>query len=205
MTFKWTYLLVALVVAATVVLVTLAGGVWGGVVSYGGGLAAILVGGLLIYLAQRSSARRLREEFEDADATAAPFVGYPKDQTLAIFETEDDAREATNDLQASGFSGVRRFAGMRGAMQVDSQGSAHGGAARLERAIEQVTSDVSDLEGYDAAVRRGGIVLGVRVPEGQRPHRVAHILQRHRGHDVRYFGEMAAETFDADPGRTRSD
>jgi len=204
MTFKWTYLFVALVLIAVVAASGVFGGFAGGF-SYALGLAAILIGGALVYLAMRPERRRLREGVEDANVTAAPFVGYPTDQTLAIFESEDDALRATQDLEASGYSSVRRFAGMDGAAELDSQGAAHGGAAAIERALEQVTSDVSNLASYDEAVRRGGIVLGVQLPKGERPHRAAEIMRHHRGHDVRYFSEMMVETLDADPGRTRAD
>ena len=75
----------------------------------------------------------------------------------------------------------------------------------LFRSIEHLASDVSDLEEYDEAVRAGGIVLGVLVVDGERRHHVAGIMHRHRGHDVRYFGSLTAESLSVDPGRTRAD
>lgn len=203
MTFKWTYLLVAIVVVAAIVASGVAGGFAGGF-SYAQGIGAILVGGLVIYFAGRTGRREMREQTE-VNATAVPFTGYPKDQALAIFDRENDALGATRELHASGYGSVQRFAGMDGAARLDSEGSAHGGAAAVERAIEQVASDVSKLEEYDAAVREGSIVLGVRVPDGEPPHRAARIIERHHGHDVRYFSGMTVERLDVDPQPTRAD
>jgi len=176
MTFKWTYLVVAAVLLAAFAALALAGGGWGAY-SLVQGVGLILVGGLVVFLAQRSSKRRLyRSEVRATpEATAAPFVGYPKDQALAIFDSEQDALGATRDLQAEGYQRVDRFAGMRGATQIDSQGGAHGGVAKAERTIEHLASDVSDLEG----LRRGGAPRPDR-PRRARPGRGA--ASPRRGH-----------------------
>ena len=206
MTFKWTYLTVAVVVLAAIAVLATTGGGWGSY-SLAQGVALILVGGFVIFMAQRASKRRLRQyELEQTpSAVAAPFVGYPKDQALGIFDSERDAAEATRDLAAEGYPTVNRFAGVRGAAEIDSQSEVHGGMAKAERTIEHIASDVSDLEEYDAAVRRGRIVLGVHVEDGERRHRVADIMTRHRGHDVRYFGSLSVESLNADPTRTHAD
>lgn len=207
MTFKWTYLMVAVVVLAAIAVLATTGGGWGSY-SLAQGVGLILVGGFVIFMAQRASKRRLRpRELAQTppSAIAAPFVGYPKDQALGIFDSERDATDATRDLVAEGYPTVNRFAGVRGAAEIDSQGEVHGGMAKAERTIEHIASDVSDLEEYDAAVRRGRIVLGVHVEDGERRHRVADIMTRHRGHDVRYFGSLSVESLSADPTRTHAD
>ncbi len=203
MEFKGTYVMAALVVLGGVAAIAVTGGVWG-TVAFGWGLTAIVIGAVLFTLAWRSSRGAVREE-TPAVSTNAPFAGYPMDRALGIFDLERDATEATADLRAAGYPDVARFAGTDGAQRLDSQGTEHGVAQRIERTIDHVASDVSDLEQYDEAVRLGSIVIGVRVPSADRRERVADIMRRHRGHDVRYFGGMAAESLSPDPSRVRAD
>lgn len=211
MTFKWTYLVVVVVVVAAVLAPAPTGGAWGSL-SYAYGVALTILGGVLIFLVMRRRPRRgrtgeeLREQVEStANEIAPPFVGYPIDHVLAIFDREDDARTATAALKSEGFREVDRYAGTRGAMSLDSEGTVHGAASTAERAIERMVSDESDLVEYDEAVRAGGIVLGVRVDDGDRRQDVATIMHRHRGHDARYFGSLASESLSVDPGRVRAD
>lgn len=208
MTFKWTYLLVAVVVLAAVTAPALTGGGWG-VLSYAWGIAAIALSGIVVLLARQSRAkpeqRPVRGGSADGNATAAPFVGYPMDRMLAIFEGSGDAGAATRDLAASGFADVNRYAGTSGALTIDSQGSEHGVASSVERTIDHLASDVSDLGQYDAAVREGHVVLGVLVEDDERRQDVADILHRHRARDVRHFGSLAAESMPVDRERTRAD
>ena len=203
MEFKGTYVMAALVVLGGVAAIAVTGGVWG-TVAIGWGLTAILTGAVLFTLAWRSSRGAVREETPNI-ASNAPFAGYPMDRALGIFDLERDATEATADLRAAGYSDVSRFAGNDGAQRLDSQGTEHGVTQRIERSIDHVASDVSDLEQYDEAVRLGSIVIGVHVPSADRRERVADIMRRHRGHDVRYFGQMAVESLNPDPSRVRTD
>ncbi len=205
MTFKWTYLLVAAVVLAAVLAPGLTGGVWGSY-SYAQGVALILLGGFLIYLARRTPRKnRTSTDLTRGHTVTAPFVGYPKDRVLGTFDDEDLAKAATDELRAAGFDDIDRYAGRRGAISLDSQGIEHGVAASAERTIEHIASDVSDLEEYDSAVRLGRVVLGVLVTDGDRRNEVAGIMHRHRVQDARYFGSLAVETLSADPDRTRAD
>lgn len=205
MTFKWTYLLVAVVVLAAVLAPALTGGVWGSY-SYAQGVALILLGGFLIWLVRRTPRQsRTEPELNAGNTVTAPFVGYPKDRVLAIFDHEDVAKRATDTVRAAGYRDVDRYAGRRGAISLDSQGTEHGVAASAERTIEHIASDASDLEEYDAAVRDGRIVLAVLVEDGDRRHDVGDLLQRHGGQDVRYFGSLAVETLSVDPSRIRAD
>jgi len=208
MTFKWTYLFVAMVVVGAVALAATTGGVLGSY-GYAQGIGLILVGGLLVLLARQSRSepeqRPVRGGSADGNTTAAPFVGYPKDHMLAIFDGDSDAGEAAKDLATSGFAEVNRYAGTRGALEIDSQGTEHGLASRTERTIEHLASDVSDLGQYDEAVRLGHVVLGVHVDDDERRQDVADILHRHRARDVRHFGSLAAESMPVDRERTRAD
>lgn len=211
MTFKWTYLLVVAVVLAAVLAPALTGGGWGAF-SYAWGVGLIIIGAIVIYFVSlsRPASGRVGGAAPGAvppaeNETTPPFAGYPKDRALGIFDAEDDARLATEELKAAGYDEVDRYAGAAGAASLDSQGRAHGAAASAERAIESVVSDEADLADYDAAVRAGNIVLGVLVVDGDRRHHVARIMHRHRGHDVRYFGSLAAESLSVDPGRVRAD
>lgn len=205
MTFKWTYLLVAVVVLAAVLAPALTGGVWGSY-SYAQGVALILLGGFLIWLVRRTPRQdRTGVGLSGGHTVTAPFVGYPKDRVLAVFDHEDAAKRATESVRTAGYRDVERYAGRQGAIRLDSQGNDHGVAASAERTIEHLASDASDLEEYDVAVRDGRIVLAVLVEDGERRHDVGDLLRRHGGQDVRYFGSLSVETLSVDPSRTRAD
>ena len=205
MTFKWTYLLVAAVVLAAVLAPAITGGVWGSY-SYAQGVALILLGGFLIWLVRRTPRQqRIEADLADGNTVTAPFVGYPKDRVLGIFDHQDSAKRAMDTLRAAGYDRVQRYAGQRGAISLDSQGSEHGIAASAERTIEHIASDVSDLEEYDVAVRDGHIVLAVLVEDGDRRQDVGDMLHRHGASLIRYFGSLAVETLSVDPTRIRAD
>lgn len=204
MTFKWTYLLAAAVMLGGLGAIATTGGAWG-TLSFAWGLGALVIGGVLFTLAWRSSQGVVLSTPPRTANQDAPFAGYPMDRALAIFDLERDANEATEDLRASGYSDVARFAGIDGARRLDSAGVAHGLTERVERTIDHIASDVSDLQQYDQAVRLGSVVIGVRVPSADRRERAADIIRRHRGHDLRYFGQMTAESLNPDPSRVRAD
>lgn len=208
MTFKWTYLFVGVVLVAAIAAFAATGGAVAGS-SYGMGLGLVLLGGVVVLFARRSRTkpeqRPLRGGSADGIITTTPFVGYPMDRMLAIFEGEGDARAATASLADSGYSEVNRYAGADGALKIDSRGTEHGLASLAERTIDHLASDVSDLSKYDEAVRLGHVVIGVLVEDGDRRQDVADILHRHRARDVCHFGSFAAESMPVDRERTRAD
>ncbi|MCK9487165.1 MAG: general stress protein [Dehalococcoidia bacterium] len=200
MTFKWTYLAAA-VLGVAAIAVSVWGGGLAGASSHIYAIGLVAIGGLFIIWARMG---RVPTRLEGSDK---PFAGYPKNQVMGIFDTRQSAADALNDLRRSGFAqdDLSVYARESGARQLDSEGNSHGLAALAQRSIEHLVADVDDLKGYEDAVHRGGVVLAVLAPEEERREHVQDVFQRHQGHDVHYFGEMAVERLDVDRTRTRVD
>lgn len=200
MTFKWTYLL-AVALAVLGVVVSVWDGGLAGASSHLYAIALVALGGLFFVWARFG---RVPTRLEGSDE---PFAGYPKNQVMAVFDTRPAAAQALSDLRRSGFAqdDLSVYSNERGVTQLDSEGDQHGLTALAQRSVEHLVTDVDDLQGYQDAVKRGAIVLAVLAKEEERREHVLDIFQRHRGHDVYYFGDMAVQKMDVDRARTRVD
>lgn len=200
MTFKWTYLTAAALAIIAIVISVFDGGI-AGAFSHIHGMVLVAIGGLLILWARFG---RVPTHLEHSDQ---PFAGYPKDQVLGVFDTRDSAAHVLNDLRRSGFAhdDLSVYADESGATRLDSVGDSHGLLELTQRSIEHLVTDIDDLKGYEDAVRRGAVVVGVLAHEDERREHVLDVFRRHGGHDIYYFGEMAVQQLDVDRTRTRVD
>ncbi len=198
MTFKWT-----LLAAALLAVVAIAVSFWdagpAGAFSHIHAIILMGLGGLFVLWAAFG---RVPTRVEHSDE---PFAGYPKNQVMGVFETRGAAANAIADLRRSGFApdDISVYADESGATQLDSEGDSHGYLELTQRSVEHLVTDVDDLKGYEAAVRRGAVVVGVLAGEEERREHVLDVYQRHHGHDIYYFGDMAVQQLDADRSRTR--
>ncbi|MPZ98721.1 MAG: hypothetical protein GEU80_05155 [Dehalococcoidia bacterium] len=135
-----------------------------------------------------------------------PFTGYPEDQVLGVFDSTREAGEAIEDFRRAGFGReeLAVYSDRQGAARLDSEGTAHGLREVAQRQIEHIVTDIDDLQGYEAAVRRGGVVVGVVAPDEEPREQVAAVFQRHGAHDVHYFGAMTVQRLDVDSSRTHT-
>jgi len=194
-----TFWIVVAVAVATVVLSWIGWGFWA---AFSHIYAIILTGvaALLVLLARTGLKPWASVQRQDE-----PFAGYPKDQVLGIFDTTGEAGEAIEAFRGAGFDReeVAVYADRQGAAALDSEGTAHGLREVTQRQLEHILTDIDDLEGYEQAVRRGGVVLGVMAPDEGPRERAAAIFQRHGGHDLYYFGAMTVQRLDVDRSRTQ--
>lgn len=200
MTFKWTYIAAIVLGILAIAVSAYDGGIWG-IASHIWAILLVGLGGLFVLWGFMG---RVPTSVEHSDEE---FVGYPKNQVMAVFDTRTAAANALNDLRRSGFQqdDLSVFSDERGEKQLDSEGDSHGFTQVAQRSIEHLVTDIDDLKGYEAAVRDGGVVVGVLVPEEERREHVLDVFQRHHAHDVYYFGELAVQQLDVDRARTRVD
>lgn len=201
MTFKWTFTSAVVIGVAVIALSWIGWGVWAAM-SHIHAIILTAIGAAIILLARTGTPRP-----QVADSQDEPFSGYPQDQMLGIFETRNEASDALHALRNAGFasSDLTLFTGLKGAAQLDSEGTAHGIAEFTQRSIEHIASDIDDLQGYDEAVRRGAVVVGVMAPDEEPRTQAAQIFVEHGGHDLYYFGAFAVQQLDVDRSRTTTD
>jgi hypothetical protein len=78
----------------------------------------------------------------------------------------------------------------------DGTGRAHGLVGRLRRAIQfSLMDQMPDLAWYEAALREGRIVLGVRTWGRARTRRAVEALVSAHGHFINCFGWLQTEEF----------
>lgn len=198
MTFKWTYSAIVFVAVAAIVVSWIGWGLWAAF-SHVYAIGMTVVGAGVVLLTRSGVRRWPRIERRDE-----PFMSYPMNQVLGIFDERDDAARAVAELRRAGFALDHLFvlAGARGSARVDSEGTAHGLTGVTERSIEHLLTDLDDLQRYDEAIRAGGVVLAVGSTTDQDRRRIAAIFQLHGGYEVAAFGEYVVEKLDADPSRT---
>jgi len=198
MTFKWTYSAIVFTAVAAIVVSWIGWGAWAAF-SHVYAIGMTVMGAGVVLLA-RSGVRR----WPRIERRAEPFMSYPMNQVLAIFDERDDAARAVAELRRAGIAHDHLFvlAGARGSARVDSEGTAHGLIGITERSIEHLLTDLDDLQRYDEAIRAGGVVLAVGPTTDQDRRRIAAIFQLHSGYEVAAFGEYVVEKLDADPSRT---
>ena len=123
-------------------------------------------------------------------------IGYPTGWTLAVLDDPERTAAATAALRASGMGddAVIVIAGPDAADQLRRLGASTSRIARMRRSIQFMTMDqLPDLYVYEAAVREGHHIIGIKVPSSKRPEAVA-VLRRHGAHFINSFGAwMTAE------------
>lgn len=198
MTFKWTYSAIVVVAVAAIVISWIGWGVWAAF-SHVYAIGMTVVGAGVVLLARSGVRRSSRIEQRDE-----PFMSYPVNQVLGIFDERDDAARAVAELRRAGFAHdqLSVLSGVRGSARVDSEGTAHGLTGITERSIEHLLTDLDDLQRYDEAIRAGSVVLAVGSATDQDRRRIAAIFQLHSGYEVVAFGQYVVEKLDADLSRT---
>ncbi|HET7168243.1 MAG TPA: hypothetical protein VFI69_03500 [Candidatus Limnocylindrales bacterium] len=128
--------------------------------------------------------------------STSPFIGYPTDRMLAVFDDPTDGAAAAADVARARIADrdITVLRGDEGAARLSGTGAAHGPVARTRRLVSFTLMDqLPDMAWYEAAVRRGGVVLMVRVRGDTKKAAVLDALQRHGGHFVNYYGRFATE------------
>jgi len=121
-----------------------------------------------------------------------------QDRVFAVLDTPAVADAAWRALIDAGFADadIERFEGPAAGDAFDGTGRAHGLAGRLRRAIQfSLMDQLPDLAWYEAALREGRIVLGVRAPGGDRARRAVDAFESAGGHFINRFGWLQTEEF----------
>ena len=129
--------------------------------------------------------------------TARPDVEL-QDRVFAVLDSAAAADAARRALVEAGFAdaNVERFEGPAAADAFDGTGRAHGLVGRLRRAIQfSLMDQLPDLAWYEAALREGRIVLGVRAPGRDRARRAVDAFESAGGHFINRFGWLQTEEF----------
>ncbi len=128
------------------------------------------------------------------------FIGYPRRQVLAVFDTPAAADRAIAAIEAAavnaGTGAVERFAGAADADRFDSTGERHGVVARVVRATQfSLMDQLPAMAWYEAALRDGKTVLSIPTRNRQETLRVVRALDEAGGHFINRFGRLATEEF----------
>lgn len=128
----------------------------------------------------------------------AAFIGYPRSKVLAVFDRPTDADAATAALRSLGIpeAGLERFAGPADADRFDASGARHGLVARLLRGMQfSLMDQLPAMAWYEAALRDGKVVIGVRTGNRTATLRIVDTLRSAGAHFVNRFGRLATEEF----------
>jgi hypothetical protein len=126
------------------------------------------------------------------------FIGYPRRQVLAVFDTPAAADAAIAAARAGGVADVdiERFEGAADADQFDSTGQRHGVVSRGLRAMQfSLMDQLPAMAWYEAALREGRAVVAVRTRSRAESLRVVEALRGAGGHFINRFGRLATEEF----------
>jgi len=121
-----------------------------------------------------------------------------QDRVFAVLDSPAAAETARRALIEAGFadSDIERFEGSAAADAFDGTGRAHGLVGRLRRAIQfSLMDQLPDLAWYEAALRDGRIVLGVRAPGRDRARQAVAGLVSAGGYFINRFGWLQTEEF----------
>jgi len=124
------------------------------------------------------------------------FYHRPTYHVVGLLTEKSQIPAISSELALAGVdvAAVEILCGERGAAILDKNGRYHGLRGRIVRAFQQLGYDGTTLAIYDEALRDGELVLRVPVRPAERG-RIAALLQRHRVHDVGYFGPGTFEQF----------
>jgi hypothetical protein len=121
-----------------------------------------------------------------------------QDRVFAVLDSAATADAARHALIEVGFADadIERFEGPTAADAFDGTGRAHGIAGRLRRAVQfSLMDQLPDLAWYEAALREGRIVLGVRAPGRDRARLAVDAFVSAGGHFINRFGRLQTEEF----------
>ncbi|KYH45626.1 hypothetical protein AZH51_18065 [Branchiibius sp. NY16-3462-2] len=114
---------------------------------------------------------------------------FPFDQLIAVFDTEEQARAAADQLagQFPDIEDVDMLSGPEGVRIFDATGNAHGSRAHLVRGLQHAGSGVNELYLVDEALRGGRVML--RVPcKPSDAIAIADVATAHGGEMIAWFG-----------------
>ena len=126
------------------------------------------------------------------------FIGYPRQQVLAVFDTTAAADAAGVALAGAGVNAdaIVRYEGMADADRFDATGQRHGVIARGLRAVQfSLMDQLPAMAWYEAALREGKTVLAIRTRNRAETLRVVDALRGEGGHFINRFGRLATEEF----------
>jgi len=118
-------------------------------------------------------------------------IGTAVGRLLAVFDAADEADAARATLVAAGIDpgALEVFQGAEAAAAFDSSGGRRGVLGRLYRIVEFSWADQApDFAWYEAAVRKGRVVMSVRVRGQRRVAHAARMIEEHGGHFINHFG-----------------
>jgi hypothetical protein len=122
----------------------------------------------------------------------------PQDRLFAVLDDQVAAGRATRALETLGVPAkdVELLVGSGAADAFDGTGRIHGPMARVQRAVQFSLADqMPDLAWYEAALREGRIVLGVRTRDAETTRRIVQALIEAGGHFINRFGRLQTEEF----------
>jgi len=122
------------------------------------------------------------------------FIADPTGHLIAILDETREADQAERDLSEAGFSEVHVYRGADGVETIDSSGSEHGATGGLVRLLQQAYTNKDNLAEYEEAVRRGHIVIAVKVDDDDLRDRADDILESHGAHTVNHFSKAVVRT-----------
>jgi hypothetical protein len=118
-------------------------------------------------------------------------VGTAVGRLFVVFDSADAADAARAALVAAGVdaSAIEMFTADDAVGAFDPSGGRRGVLGRIYRIFEFSWADQApDFAWYDAAIREGRVVMGVRVRGQRHVAHAARIAEEHGGHFINHFG-----------------
>jgi len=127
----------------------------------------------------------------------APAIGV-RGRVFAVFDSDADAEQARSALAAAGTRDDRVvvLAGDAGAAVFDASGRRYGLLGQLTRLGQFTLADqMPDFAWYEAALREGRIVVGVKATGDADVRQAVELLSAAGGHFINRFGAFVTEEF----------
>jgi hypothetical protein len=124
------------------------------------------------------------------------FYHRPVYHVVGLLTEQSEVPALSRELASAGVdvAAVEILCGEQGARILDEHGRYHGLRGRVVRTLQQFGYDGATLAIYDEALGDGDLLLRVPVRPADR-YRIGALLQRHRVHDLGYFGPGTFEQF----------
>ncbi len=136
------------------------------------------------------SPERSPEPTDDVNRPAVfhRLVGAPSHRLFAAFDRAQQVTQALEELESAGRlahgGDVWVFAQDEGIRRLDAAGTRHGVRGAVVRTLQRfMSSDARYLRTLDTALRRGGVVVAVRVT-GDDAGAIAAVLEAHGAHSI---------------------
>ena len=111
---------------------------------------------------------------------------------VAVIDGEESARQAAQELLASGFQDPVVLSGEEGARQIDAMGEHSGVFARIFSLVENHLSEATNfMKQYEEEARNGKQVVAVEVPGREQAEPARQVLERNGARNIRFFGKLA--------------